>query len=671
MRTHFKTWPTAVFVIPFLLLSLPAADAADTPSPVEVRSHEFPNGLALYHVRVEEATQFKLSATVWVGSVDEDRKESAGVSHLLEHLLFHQPDMSEIEFNAQVGSRGGGENGETGRDYTRYHVTLPSPHLNFAQKWLYKVLFHDQLVTDRLAEEKEIINRENEWSAPTWWERLWAIIHPDYLELPGFWEHTLGLPKYDQGPGGTYKVAHKLTALQLETHYRAYYYPENMILLYVGPHTLREVVSSVASTFVNARPAGRNPNHHPVVENASPRPYYSHELPFFPGSDYQIHIGHVFTGVRSSQVPALILYQFVLREVLEERLRFGEAKTYSVSSVRDLNRGAGFLQFSLEASPDTYWQQLRDVKDIVWGDLEKHLSQEDYERYKGGLLAWLAATREVDRIHSWIWEALRTHPAHRPAPEEATLSEAWSSISYREFLDWSRAWRKDTAPLLKLAMPVVPFPHAHLVLFVSAIGMGVKLGRSVLRRPFPRRNVKLITRIPYGVAGCLQLGLFYAVVAGAYFHLAWGITYSTLFIRRIYPLAMVGPYLEKAMGGLVIGLAVVVAGLIMHRKVLVTDGALVLEMRSPRFFRIPLKDIEAVEPVRVWKAWERILRLQALPLYPWFFRGLLIHRKSGRPVLLHTKDDDEIRVLLSSHMKLNRAVAKANSLVESGAPVSN
>ena len=84
-----------------MLLLSPTVGGAE-----QVRFHEFPNGLGLYHVKVKEATKFKLSVTVWVGSVDEDPKKNAGASHLLEHILFRQPDMPEKEFNAQIESRG-------------------------------------------------------------------------------------------------------------------------------------------------------------------------------------------------------------------------------------------------------------------------------------------------------------------------------------------------------------------------------------------------------------------------------------------------------------------------------------------------------------------------------------------------------------------------------------
>src|SRR3989442_14370778 len=89
-----------------MLLLSPTVGVAE-----QVRFHEFPNGLGLYHLKLDDAKNFKLSVTLWVGSVHEDPKRNGGGSHLLEHILFHQPDVSEKEVTAQIKSEGGNYNG--------------------------------------------------------------------------------------------------------------------------------------------------------------------------------------------------------------------------------------------------------------------------------------------------------------------------------------------------------------------------------------------------------------------------------------------------------------------------------------------------------------------------------------------------------------------------------
>ena len=137
----------------------------------------------------------------------------------------------------------------------------------------------------------------------------------------------------------------------------------------------------------------------------------------------------------------------------------------------------------MQASQETYWQQVREVEAIVWGDLEQHLSQDTYERYRNTLLQRLVSTRDVMAVHAWSWETLFEPSLNPPTPEAARFIKTVESLSYQEFLDWNRAWRRTTTPVLELTMPAVPFPHADLVLYVLGIGLGLQLGSVPLRRP--------------------------------------------------------------------------------------------------------------------------------------------------------------------------------------------
>lgn len=656
-------WLPAIVAIVCLLSPVAALGANDAPSAIEIRSHGFANGLVLYHASVEQATTFTLSTTVWVGSVDENPKDNAGVSHLLEHLLFHQPGISEIEFFDQVRSRGGFLNAMTSRFHTAYYVTLPSRDLSLGQTWLHQVLFHDQLTTERLADEKAIINRENGWSNPTWWDRILGLIRPDYLVLPGPWELFWGRPAYDQGPGGRYRTASKLSANQLEAYYRKHYYPENMALLYVGPHRLEEVVGLLEGTFGKAARSGKKPRAYPAVFDDLPSAFYAHQLRSS-GSDYEIAIGHLFSAARPHDQHVFQLYRFVLRELLLDRFRYNMANTYSVSTSSQWLGGTGWLVFSLEASPETYWEQVRAVREIVWGDLERHLSQAVYERYRKMLLERVVSTRDVMAVHAWTWETLFEPSLHPPTPAEVSLTKTLESLSYQEFLAWSRVWRRTTAPVLELSMPPVPFPHADLVLYVLGIGLGLHLASSPLRRSQPREKVRFVTEVPFGVPGWCQLGLLGALAACGHYHVGWLISESTISFSDSYALAMALPYAAAGANGLLLGLALVLGGLLLPRKVLVTDRALVLKTRSPLFFRIPFQDIEGVEPVHGWQALRKILSLHALPFQLWFCRGLLIHRKSGPAWVIHTTHDTYLRALVSWHAERARAVPKVRGAVE-------
>jgi hypothetical protein len=676
-------------------MPLPGVTAAEMPPPIEVRFHAFPNDLGLYHVRVEEATSFKLSATVWVGWRDEDSKVNGGVSHLLEHILFHQPDMPEVAFDAQIESRGGTSNGETSFDATKYYVTLPARDLNLGQSWLHKVLFRDRLVTDRLEQEKEIVSREEQWSTPTWGERLFNLFQVEYQEIPGLSERpSLEFPGFNVYPGhtdeGAREVARGLTADQLMMYYQAHYYPENMVLLYVGPHEFGDVIAALGPTFGSVQPTGRETQVASILEGVTPHPYFRYDLPdLFSAPEYKIEIGHVFSELRPSPNPEFFLYRNLIEGLLEEHLRYRKGSIYNVWMDNAYYRGRGDLTFTLHPDRDSYWTVLEEAKNLVWGDLGEYLSQKDYERYKTELLERSASRRGIYHVHDVIWRSIKDHPLHRPSPEETDRYGPLHSLSYEDFLAWVRTWRSMNAPMLQLLpMPTLPFPHAHLLLFLLAMAFGanffnIALG-PYLRRRFPRDNIKLMTRVPYGIMGWVQLGVFYvaaALLASACIEGGLGIILypfeqfwsGSFHFRRIHSLAMVYPYLEPTFDGLYFGLVIALGGLVMPRTILVTDRSLLVKMRSRLFFRIPLEDIKDVEAIYGWAAWRRIVTLKARPVYPWFVRGLLIHRKSGRAIVLHTKDDQVLYELLFSQAYFGAAtsMATAESPSESEALVTN
>src|SRR5207245_6376329 len=120
-----------------------------------------------------------------------------------------------------------------------------------------------------------------------------------------------------------------------------------------------------------------------------------------------------------SKYRELELYQFVVQKLLEDRFRNKQGNAYSVSRQLGLQRGAGFVQLDLQPNPETYWQQLKEVKELVWGDLAPHLSQKDYARYKATLSEYVAHVREETRVHERIRRAIQRHPLHLPPPDEA------------------------------------------------------------------------------------------------------------------------------------------------------------------------------------------------------------------------------------------------------------
>ncbi|MCE0482933.1 MAG: insulinase family protein [Methylacidiphilales bacterium] len=95
------------------------------------------------------------------GSIHETPWLGAGLSHLLEHLMFKgTPTRGNSQLAQQIQDLGGHLNAYTSFDRTVYHVDLPSDHALPALDILSDAVFNSTIPTDEYEKEMEVIRRE-------------------------------------------------------------------------------------------------------------------------------------------------------------------------------------------------------------------------------------------------------------------------------------------------------------------------------------------------------------------------------------------------------------------------------------------------------------------------------------------------------------------------------
>ncbi len=83
-----------------------------------IRRKDLPGGLRVFSEPLAEATSVALGLWIRAGSRDE-RDEVAGISHLMEHMLFKgTPDMDALGIAQAFEGIGAQENAATGEEYT-------------------------------------------------------------------------------------------------------------------------------------------------------------------------------------------------------------------------------------------------------------------------------------------------------------------------------------------------------------------------------------------------------------------------------------------------------------------------------------------------------------------------------------------------------------------------
>lgn len=94
-----------------------------------VRRRDLAGGLRIYSEPLSEATSVSLGVWIRAGSRDE-KDEVAGITHLMEHMLFKgTPSMDALGIAEAFESIGAQENAATGEEYTVLYARFLPEHL--------------------------------------------------------------------------------------------------------------------------------------------------------------------------------------------------------------------------------------------------------------------------------------------------------------------------------------------------------------------------------------------------------------------------------------------------------------------------------------------------------------------------------------------------------------
>src|SRR6478609_1137706 len=130
------------------------------PAPT-ARTWTLENGLGI--IVQEDHSAPVASVQVWVetGSIHEDRQLGAGLSHILEHMLFKGTEKRTCNQIAQsIQDAGGYINAYTSFDRTVYWIDIPAKGVPVAIDLLADALMNSTLPADEYVKEQEVIRRE-------------------------------------------------------------------------------------------------------------------------------------------------------------------------------------------------------------------------------------------------------------------------------------------------------------------------------------------------------------------------------------------------------------------------------------------------------------------------------------------------------------------------------
>ncbi len=226
-----------------LLAELPSATAAV----FDAKSFSLANGLQVVVVSNHRVPIVTHMIYYRVGAIDEPAGQS-GIAHFLEHLMFKGTDtLAPGEFSAIVARNGGRENAFTTRDATSYFQSIARDRLEVVMR-IEADRMTNLVLTDEIIEpERQVVLEErrsrvdNEPSSQLHEEAQAALYlnHPYRKPIIG-WEHEI----------------RGLTREQIVDFYRAWYAPNNAVLVLSGDITLDDARILAAKYYgvIQSRP---------------------------------------------------------------------------------------------------------------------------------------------------------------------------------------------------------------------------------------------------------------------------------------------------------------------------------------------------------------------------------------------------------------------------------
>jgi zinc protease len=292
---------------PELLAASPQGARLQLP-PLDVVRRTLPNGLEI--IVQEDHSAPVVSVQLWVqtGSIHEGTAMGAGISHMLEHMLFKgTTTLSACEFAQRVQDQGGYINAYTSFDRTVYWIDIPAKGAEVALDLLTDAALHSTLPPEEFIKEQEVIRREFAMGNDD----------PDRVSSTALFANAYREHPYRYPIIGHLDVFNTITREDVMAYYKARYVPNNMFFVVTGDVDAAAVFRRLESLFATT-PRAALP---PVYLPEEPRQLGRRELHAeFPTELTRLHMAWHVPGTAHADVPALDVLAMIVGHGRSARL---------------------------------------------------------------------------------------------------------------------------------------------------------------------------------------------------------------------------------------------------------------------------------------------------------------------------------------------------------------
>ncbi|HEY2216473.1 MAG TPA: pitrilysin family protein, partial [Solirubrobacteraceae bacterium] len=317
-------------------------------------------GVRVVTERMPSVRSVALGFMVPTGSAGEHDGE-AGISHLLEHMLFRGTEHFGSEEIDQIFDAMGAEiNAGTDKEATSVYTRVLDRHLERAFEVIGEMVFQPRF--GELETEREVVLEEIAMYEDDPQEKVF-----DLLGGAVFGSHPLG-----RAVIGTAQVVGSVTLEQLSAFHTAHYRPEEIVIAAAG-----SVEHEALVELAGKLPIPTAPGSQPALNGSSEHPDYARRVQFFEKDTEQYHLclGGGGIGRGDDRRFALRVLEGVLGGTSSSRL-FQEVRerrglAYSVFCFSNLYAHTGEVGLYVGTRPDNLEQALA----VITAELERCVEQ--------------------------------------------------------------------------------------------------------------------------------------------------------------------------------------------------------------------------------------------------------------------------------------------------------
>lgn len=351
-------------------------------APVETRPQvfTFPNGLTLIVEENHSAPVASVQAWCRTGSIHEGKWLGAGLSHILEHMLFKgTTTRAPGVIASQVQDAGGYINAYTSNDRTVYWIDVPAKGAGKAVDILADAMMNATLPEAEYNKEQEVIRREF----------AMGYDNPDRTASLLLFRSAYHTSPFKEPVIGHLDIYNRLTRQDVLDYYKRRYVPNNLCFVVVGDVNASEIRDQLSSFFEKYPRIALEPV--PVPEEP-PQLGKQEGRDTFPTDLSRMNIAWRAPGATSPDAPAVELLSAVLASgtssILNAELREKQGLVHQIGGgLYTLSPSEGLVYIGAIADPAKRERAEKEILSQVAKVARDGVTETQLAKAKKGLLA--------------------------------------------------------------------------------------------------------------------------------------------------------------------------------------------------------------------------------------------------------------------------------------------